>query len=229
MKTLFALAAFALAASGAEDKTKANTEAVNRIREATTVFNEIMAAPDKGIPQDLLEKAHCVAIVPGVKKAAFIVGGKYGKGILTCRNLPKGGWSAPATIRMEGGSVGLQIGAGETDVVMLVMNKRGADKLMQSEFTIGGTAEAMAGPVGRTVTAETDALMRAELLGWSRSRGVFAGISLSGSTLREDKDDNRAVYGRPMTTQEVIRGTVTAPPEAKPLLAKLGKYSFRER
>jgi lipid-binding SYLF domain-containing protein len=230
MKTLIALAAFALAASGADNKTKANTEAVNRIREATAVFNEIMGTPDKGIPQDLLEKAHCVVIVPGVKKAAFIIGGKYGKGILTCRNIPKGGWSAPATVRMEGGSVGFQIGAGETDVVMLVMNERGANKLMKSEFTLGGEAEAMAGPVGRSATAQTDAYMRAEILGWSRSRGAFAGISLSGSTLREDKDDNRAIYGRPLTTQEIVTGaTVTVPTEAKPLIATLGKYSYREK
>jgi lipid-binding SYLF domain-containing protein len=131
---------------------------------------------------------------------------------------------------MEGGSVGFQIGAGETDVVMLVMNERGANKLMKSEFTLGGEAEAMAGPVGRSATAQTDAYMRAEILGWSRSRGAFAGISLSGSTLREDKDDNRAIYGRPLATQEIVTGAkVTVPAEAKPLVATLGKYSYHEK
>lgn len=230
MKTLIALAAFALVASGAENKTKVKTEAVQRIQDANLVFHEVMATPDKAIPKDLLESAHCIVIVPGEKKAAFIVGAKYGKGIVSCRNIPKGGgWSAPATVRVEGGSVGFQIGAGETDLVMLVMNEHGANSLMKSEFTLGGTAEAMAGPVGRSATANTDAYMRAEILGWSRSRGAFAGVSLNGATLREDKDDNRAIYGKPLGTQEIVRGNVAVPAAAKPLIATLNTYSYHEK
>src|SRR5215831_7690627 len=134
--------------------------------------------PDKGIPQDLLEKAHCVVIVPGLKKGAFIVGGKYGKGYLSCRKRSGAGWSAPGTVRIEGGSIGFQIGGSETDVIMLVMNERGADRLLSSKFTLGGAGEVAAGPVGRPATAETDAYMRAEILSWSRDRGIFAGVSL---------------------------------------------------
>src|SRR6266849_2854204 len=148
-------------------------EPVKRLEESATVFSEIMATPDKGIPQDLLAKAHCIVIVPGLKKGALIVGGKYGKGYLSCRNKSGVGWSAPGTVRIEGGSVGFQIGGSETDVVMLVMNQRGADKLLSSKFTLGAEGEVAAGPVGRHSTAETDALMRAEILSWSRSRGVF--------------------------------------------------------
>lgn len=232
MKALIALAAVGLTAMAADDKSKSSQEAVNRVHEARTVFQEIMATPDKSIPEDLLDKAYCVAIVPGVKKAAFIIGGKYGKGVLLCRNTNKTGWAGPATIRIEGGSIGLQIGAGETDVVMLVMNQNGADKLMKSEFTIGGQAEAMAGPVGRSAQAETDALMRAEILGWSRSRGAFAGISLSGATLREDKNDNAVLYGSPLGTKDILQGSAklkSQVPDAQALIATLSKYSFKEK
>lgn len=204
-------------------------EAVDRLAAAHTVFHEIMAIDDKAIPEDLLSKAHCVAVVPGVKKAAFIVGGKYGKGVLTCRTAG-GGWSAPATIRMEGGSVGFQIGGSETDVVLLVMNKAGADRLMKSEFKIGGEASVAAGPIGRTATAATDITMRAEMLGYSRARGVFAGVSLAGSTLREDTDDNQALYGERYTTEQIIRGGKgTMPAAAKPLITALNKYSRHEQ
>src|SRR5579871_6458055 len=167
-----------------------------RMKDATAVFSEIMATPDKGIPQDLLEKAHCIVIVPGLKKGAFIVGGKYGKGYLSCRNKSGAGWSAPGTVRIEGGSVGFQIGGSETDVIMLVMNARGADRLLSSKFTLGAEGEVAAGPVGRSATAQTDAYMRAEILSWSRSRGVFAGIALQGATMRQDLDDNAALYGK---------------------------------
>src|SRR6266446_1730154 len=171
-------------------------EPVKRLEESATVFSEIMATPDKGIPQDLLAKAHCIVIVPGLKKGAFIVGGKYGKGYLSCRKKSGVGWSAPGTVRIEGGSVGFQIGGSETDVILLVMNERGADRLLSSKFTLGGEGEVAAGPVGRSATAQTDAYMRAEILSWSRSRGVFAGISLQGATLRQDLDDNATLYGR---------------------------------
>jgi lipid-binding SYLF domain-containing protein len=153
-----------------------------RFQEAATVFSEIMNAGDQGIPQDLLERAHCVGIVPGLKRAGFIIGGQYGKGVLTCRSAA--GWTAPSTIRVEGGSIGLQIGAGETDLVLVVMNERGKEKLLEDKFHGGRDASVMGGPVGRTAKAATDAQMHAEILSYSRSRGVFAGVSLEGSTLR---------------------------------------------
>src|SRR5262249_37772202 len=147
------------------------------------------------IPHDLLDRAQCAVIVPGAKKGAFIVGATFGKGFITCRGKNDRGWSAPAAIRMEGGSFGFQIGGSETDVVMLVMNDRGAERLMQSKFTLGGEGEVAAGPVGRSATAQTDAKFTAEILSWSRSRGVFAGIALKGATLRPDEGANEAMYG----------------------------------
>lgn len=205
----------------------ASKDEVNkRLDEAAAVFSEITAAPDKGIPQDLLEKAHCAVIVPGMKKGAFIIGAQYGKGFLTCR-ASGGAWSAPAAIKVEGGSLGFQIGGSETDVVMLVMNERGAQKLMESQFTLGGDGEVAAGPVGRTATAETDAKFRAEMLSWSRTRGVFAGISLKGATLRADQEDNEALYGKKMETKEVINGKVAPNAAGRRLTDMLGKYAFR--
>jgi len=197
-----------------------------RFTEANTVFMEIMGADDKGIPQDLLEKSNCVAIVPGLKRAGFILGGQYGKGVLTCRSAS--GWTAPSTIRVEGGSIGLQIGAGETDLILVVMNERGKEKLMQDKFTVGGDASVMAGPVGRTAKAATDAQMHAEILAYSRARGVFAGISLEGSTLRPDSDDNADVYGRKIAQSEILSGKVQPTAAARPLLSTLGKYSPHE-
>jgi lipid-binding SYLF domain-containing protein len=201
-------------------------EVNKRLDEAAAVFSEITAAPDKGIPQDLLEKAHCAVIVPGLKKGAFIIGAQYGKGFVTCR-ASGGGWSAPAAIRMEGGSFGLQIGGSETDVVMLVMNERGAQKLMESQFTLGGEGEVAAGPVGREATAQTDAKFHAEILSWSRTRGVFAGISLKGATLRTDKDDNEALYGKEMNTREVINSKIALGAPGRRLISLLSKYQFR--
>lgn len=204
------------------------SEPVKRLDEATAVFSEIMTTPDKGIPEDLLEKAHCIVIVPGLKKGAFILGGKYGKGYLSCRNRSGTGWSAPGTVRVEGGSVGFQIGGSETDVVMLVMNERGADRLLSSEFTLGGEGEVAAGPVGRSATAQTDAFMRAEILSWSRSRGVFAGVALQGATLRQDLDDNATLYGRRLKNREIVMRGVRPPAAASRLLSLLTKYSARE-
>ncbi len=196
-----------------------------RLQQSTEVFSEIMSAPDKGIPQDLLEKAHCIVIVPGVKQGAFIVGAKYGRGFLSCRASGGRGWSAPGAVRMEGGSFGFQIGGSETDVVMLVMNARGADKLLSSQFTLGGEGEVAAGPVGRSATAQTDALMTAEILSWSRSRGVFAGISLQGATLREDMDVNQVLYGRRLGNREIVNQHVTPPAAAAALLKALNRHS----
>jgi lipid-binding SYLF domain-containing protein len=200
-------------------------DAIDRISEAKTVFEEIMAAPDKGIPSDLLDKAHCVVIVPAVKRGGFIVGAQYGKGVATCRNPQGAGWTGPSTVRMEGGSFGLQIGGGETDVVMMVMNEAGAKKLMKSEFTLGGEGAAMAGPVGRSTTAETDAYLRAEILSWSRSRGLFAGAVLKGATLRSDDDDNKVLYSKQVEHEDILQGRVPAPAAAQPLLNMLSQHS----
>lgn len=197
--------------------------AVKIINESANVFNEIMSAPDKGIPREILEKSQCIGIVPNLKRAGFIVGAKYGKGVLTCRT--GHGWSAPSIIRIEGGSVGFQIGAGETDLVFIVNNKTGEEKLMKDKFTMGGDASVMAGPVGRSGEAQTDAMMHAEILSYSRARGVFAGISLEGSTLRPDKADNEALYGRPVTQQEVLTGAVKRPAEASVLYSTLDGYT----
>ena len=200
-----------------------------RLEEAAMVFTEVMGAADKGIPQDMLENAHCIVIVPSLKTAAFLVGGKYGKGILSCRNKGGKGWSAPGTVRIEGGSVGFQIGGSTTDLIMLIMNERGIDKLLSSKFTLGGEGSVAAGPVGRTATAQTDAQMHAEILSWSRSQGLFAGLALEGATLRQDLDDNNTLYGRKVENRDIVTKGITPPKSAAKLLALLNKYSYRER
>ena len=202
---------------------------VKRLNETSAVFSEIMATPDKGIPQDLLANAHCIVIVPSLKTAAFLVGGKYGKGYLSCRNKSGAGWSAPGTVRIEGGSVGFQIGGSTTDLIMLVMNARGADKLLSSKFTLGVEGSVAAGPVGRTATAQTDAQMHAEILSWSRSQGLFAGLALEGATLRQDLNDNAALYGKKLKNREIVTTPVRTPKAAAKLIAQLNKYSARER
>lgn len=206
-----------------DDKAK---DVHERLTAADTAFREIMGA-DNGIPHDLLERAQCAIIVPGMKKGAFLVGAKYGKGFITCRGKNDRGWSAPGNIRIEGGSFGLQIGGGETDLFLLVMNQAG-ERILKSEFKIGGEASAMAGPVGRTVQANTDAYMRAQMLGWSRSRGAFAGLALEGSTLREDKDDNRALYGRELSNEQIVNGGTKIPAQAQPLITTLTRHSGKE-
>ena len=204
------------------------SEAQKRLTAASDAFTEIMAAPDKGIPRWVLERAHCAVIVPAVKEGAFIFGAKYGKGVMSCRRAG-GGWSAPSTVRIEGGSFGLQIGGGEVDAVLMVMNEQGKKKLLKSQFTLGGEAGAMAGPVGRSTKAETDALMHAKILSYSRSRGVFAGVAIEGGTLRVDNSDNQKLYGRSLTPTEIVNGRVATPREGQPLIAQLGKYSWREK
>lgn len=221
MSILFLMLLTAASLFAAKDK----PEALMRLDEATSVFQEIMSTPDRSIPQDLLDKAHCIVIVPSLKKGAFIIGGKYGKGYLSCRNKGGAGWSAPGTIRVEGGSVGFQIGGSESDVIMLVMNERGADKLLSSKFTLGGEGAVAAGPVGREATAQTDALMRAEILSWSRTRGIFAGLSLQGATLRQDLDDNAVIYGRKIPNREIVQSGMTPPKAAEGLVSLLNKYS----
>src|SRR5271166_886311 len=204
-----------------------DNDSEKRLGEAAAVFSEVMATPDKGIPQDLLANAHCIVIVPGLKTAAFLIGAKYGKGYLSCRNKNGIGWSAPGTVRIEGGSVGFQIGGSETDLIMLVMTERGADKLLSSKFTLGAEGSVAAGPVGRTATAQTDAQMHAEILSWSRSQGLFAGLSLQGATLREDLDDNAALYGSKLENRDIVTKGRTAPKSAAALLAELNKQSPR--
>jgi lipid-binding SYLF domain-containing protein len=206
-----------------------DNEPAQRLDAAAAVLSEIMATPDKGIPQDLLEKAHCIVIVPELKTAAFVFGGKYGKGYLSCRNTAGAGWSAPGTVRIEGGSVGFQIGASSTDLIMLVMNERGADKLLSSKFTLGAEASVAAGPVGRTATAQTDAQIHADILSWSRSQGLFAGVALEGATLRQDLDDNTTLYGKPLQNRDIVTNDVRAPLAAAKLLELLNRYSAKER
>ena len=206
-----------------------DSEPVKRLDEAAAVFAEVMSAPDKGIPEDMLANAHCVVIVPGLKTGAFILGGKFGKGYISCRSKSGTGWSAPGTVRIEGGSVGFQIGGSQTDLIMLVMNERGADKLLSSKFTLGAEGSVAAGPVGRTATAQTDAQMHAEILSWSRSQGLFAGLALEGATLRQDLDDNATLYGKKLENRQIVTSGVRAPKAAAKLLNLLNKYSARER
>jgi len=201
---------------------------VERLKKATLVFQEVMTAPDRGIPQQLLDKSQCVVVIPGSKKIGFIFGAKYGRGFVSCRAKSGPGWSAPAAVRVEGGSFGAQIGGAETDVVLLVMNERGADRLLSSRFTLGGDASVSAGPVGRDATAQTDAYMTAEILSWSRSRGLFAGVSLTGATLRQDLDTNRALYGKTLENREILQGNLAVPGAASGFIAALNKYSSRK-
>jgi lipid-binding SYLF domain-containing protein len=206
----------------------AQSDAPARMQAAADVFVEVMRTPDKAIPQDLLNKSQCIIIVPGLKKGAFIVGAKYGKGFVSCRSKSGVGWAAPASIRVEGGSFGLQAGGSETDVIMLVMNQSGMNRLLTSKFTLGGDVTVAAGPVGRFTQAETDAFMTAEILTWSRARGLFAGVALSGATLREDSEWNEALYGRKITNREILTSTIAPPAAAQPMLDELNRYSSRK-
>lgn len=198
-----------------------------RLADSASLFSEIMDTSDKAIPQDLLDKSHCIVLVPGLKKGALIIGGKYGRGFTLCRGANGNGWGPPAAVRVEGGGVGFQIGVSSTDVVMLVMNERGMNRLTTSKFTIGGDATAAAGPVGRNATAQTDVLLTAEILSWSRSRGLFAGISLDGATLRNDLDENKVLYGERWTAKEILGSGARVPEGAEKLIASLNKYSPR--
>jgi lipid-binding SYLF domain-containing protein len=195
-----------------------------RLKDAAQVFEEIMSAPDKAIPQKLLDKAECAIIVPGMIKAAFVVGGEYGRGFAVCRK-GTSSWGPPVALRLAGGSFGLQLGAQATDIVMLVMNKKGFERLLSDKFTIGGEASAAAGPIGRSTSADTDALMTAEILSWSRSRGVFAGVSLDGTVVKIDKGENEKLYGKPLSSKEILQGTIPVPSSARVLTAVLEKYA----
>ncbi len=201
--------------------------AQKRVLASAEVLSEILHAKDRGVPEDLIAKAECVGVVPSLKRAGFIVGAKYGRGEVVCRTAS--GWSAPDMIRIEGGSFGFQIGAGETDLIFIVMNHHGVEDLMKDKFTLGGDASVMAGPLGRSGTAETDALMRAEILSYSRSHGIFAGVSLEGATLRPDRGGNGKLYGRPMTQRQILSGRVWRPAVARPLYAELDRYAIVKR
>ena len=217
-------ATFAAPASDKDDKDEAK-----RLENAGTVIDEILNVPDN-IPQDLLDKARCVVVLPSVLKAAFIVGGSYGRGVMVCRTGEhfRGPWGAPAMYALEGGSIGLQIGGQATDFVILVMNDRGASSLLKSKVKLGADAAVAAGPKGRDAAANTDAYLRAEMLSYSRSRGVFAGVSLEGSTLRPDNDANRKLYGKDASAAEIItESKVEAPEAGRKLISRLQKASPR--
>lgn len=221
---LFLASGFALGAKKGD-----RADEVKRLRRATEVFGEIMKTPDKGIPEELLDKAECITVVPGVIKGGFVIGGRYGKGVVMCRK-PDKSWTAPSFLTIEGGSFGLQIGGQQIDLVMLIMNRRGMEKLIGDKFTIGADASAAAGPVGRHISAETDIKLAAEILTYSRSRGLFAGLTLNGAVVKQDKDDNRDFYRREVDAREIlIEGTVPMPPEAKPLAAALSRQSPRKQ
>src|SRR5271170_1215408 len=186
----------------------------DRLDASADTLTDMMRAADKGIPQDLLDKTKCVVVLPGMKKAGFIFGAEEGRGFAVCRREGGSGWSAPAAMRTEGGSFGFQIGASETDVVLLIMNDGGMKHLLSDKFTVGGDASAAAGPIGRDASAQTDAMMNAEMLSYSRARGLFAGISLEGATLRPDEETNRELYGRDSTNREILTGDFKTPAAA---------------
>jgi lipid-binding SYLF domain-containing protein len=213
-KTLVAVLAIAGSISTVAFAKDREVRVDDRLDASVDTLNAMMEASDHGIPHDLLDKARCVVVVPGMKKAGFIFAAKYGSGFAVCRQRGGSGWSAPAAMRIEGGSVGFQIGASETDVVLLVMNDGGMNRLLSDKFTLGGDASVAAGPVGRSASAQTDAELHAEMLSYSRSQGLFAGVSLEGATLRPDDDANRELYGRDVTNREILTGDFKVPAAA---------------
>jgi lipid-binding SYLF domain-containing protein len=213
---------FVLAALAASVVFAAEETPDARLQRSAEVFNEIMSTPDKGIPTDLLNKAQCVVIIPGMKKGAFVVGGEFGKGFAECRT--SSGWTGPAAVKITGGSFGFQIGGSSTDLVLLVMNQHGMQRLTGDKFTLGADASAAAGPVGRTAAADTDASMTAEILSWSRTKGAFAGVSLDGAALQTDQSENRRLYGHDVSNKEIIEGNVPPPAAGAVLTSALSSY-----
>lgn len=212
--------------TNADEETKApeaNTKASGRVEAAGTVLDEIQAAPDKGIPQEILGSAECVAVVPSLLNGGFVFGARYGRGVASCR--AEKGWSAPAFFTIGGGSFGLQIGGQATDVIMLIMNKNGMDNLLSSQFKLGADASAAAGPIGRHAAADTDWKMRAQVLTYSRSRGLFAGLELNGAVIKQDKSSTREFYGRMVPFKTSLKGDVEAPATAYPFLSTLAKWA----
>jgi len=231
MKTLVQVMLVILVTSTVASAADTKEKQEERLKNAGTVMSEILNVPDD-IPQDLLDKAKCVVVIPSVLKAAFIVGGSYGRGTMVCRSgkALSGGWGAPAMMVLEGGSVGFQIGGEATDFVLLIMNERGANSLLHSKVKLGGDLSAAAGPVGRTAEANTDAYMRSEILTYSRARGLFAGVSLEGASLRADDEGNEALYGRDVHAAKIVLGPAPAtPPAAHRLVALLEKASPTSR
>jgi SH3 domain-containing YSC84-like protein 1 len=208
----------ALLAHAAEDASKLDA----RLSAARATLNEIMSVPDKAVPEGIARKAVCVAVIPGVVKGAFILGAEYGQGVVTCRT--ETGWSAPVFIRLAGGSVGFQAGGQGTDLILVAVNHKGFQDLLQDKFKIGGDASAAAGPVGRDAQASTDLSMRAELLTWSRSRGVFAGIDLNGISVSQNRQDTDEIYGGAHSFDQILRGGVTPPQNAEPFLHEVSRY-----
>ena len=224
---LLALVALLGEVASASDQTKDD----ERLRNSGTVLKEILDVPDN-VPQDLLDKADCVVVFPSVLKAAFIVGGSYGRGAMSCRKGEnfKGPWGAPTMMALEGGSFGFQIGGQATDFVLLVMNDRGASGILASKVKLGADASVAAGPVGRDASADTDATLRAEILSYSRARGLFAGVSLEGSTIRPDNGDNQRVYGKKIPAKDIVlSGTVAVPPAAEELISTLDAKTPKHR
>jgi len=193
-----------------------------RLAAAAETVNSLSQTPDRDIPQDLLQKAQCIVVVPSLKSGAFVVGGDYGRGFASCRT--GSGWSSPAGVKVEGGSFGFQIGGSETEVVMLIMNKQGMDRLLSTKFTLGGEAKVAAGPIGRRGTAQTDAAMTAEILSYSRSKGVFAGVALNGATLREDDSANKDMYGKEVSNRAILTGSVEKPEGASAFLSAIRHF-----
>ena len=209
----------------AADKDQSDID--KRLDNSAKVLSEIMATPDKAIPDKIMSDAKCVAVVPSMVKIAVGFGGSHGKGVATCRT--EHGWSAPAPITITGGSWGLQLGGQAVDIVMIVMNDQGMEHLLSSHFKLGADASAAAGPVGRDAAADTDIKMRAEVLTYSRARGLFAGIDLSGSALTQDKDETRILFGKMVPFEDILRGKVPAPSGSEPFLSVLRKYSIQAR
>lgn len=224
-KTLFTLLVIGGTALAPLAMAAKESSAADRLDASADVLADMMHASDKGIPQDLMNRAECVVVIPNMKKAGFIWGAKYGRGYAVCRRHGGSGWTAPAGVRMEGGSFGLQIGGSESDVVVLINNRSGMNHLLSDKFTLGGDASVAAGPVGRDASAETDAELHAEMLSYSRSRGIFAGLALEGATLRPDKDADKELYGRDVTNKEILTTNAIAPP---PAAAKLERSLNRE-
>jgi len=224
-----AIVMFAVLAVSATSLTaRSDVKDVKELERAANVLNDIMRAPDKGIPSDLLAKAVCVGVIPSELKAAFIVGGSFGHGVLVCRRNGNGPWGAPSMFTLGGGSFGFQIGGESTDVVFLVMNASGAKKLLQDSVKLGADASVTAGPVGRTAEGATDAQLHAEILSYSRTRGLFAGVSLDGAVVKQDRDENARLYGHPTGAKDIlIRGDVATPAAARPLDNLLTRYAPR--
>ena len=222
-----ALALLSTTAFAADDKDKDRSDIEKRIAAASNVLEEIMSTPDKAIPDKVMRESECIAVVPSMIKVALGIGGSHGKGVATCRT--PNGWSAPAPITITGGSWGLQLGGQAVDIVMVVTNEKGMQNLLSSKFKLGADASVAAGPVGRDAAADTDWKMKAEVLTYSRARGIFAGIDLSGTAVTQDKDETRVLYGKMLDFADILDGKVTPTKSAEPFLATVRKYSIEAR